>query len=189
VWYGVAGLLLAGGMLGGMVVGTQAVLGLVRVDDLQRFTTGETVDVELDPDEPASIYVRQDDTGTLPRVDCSATPPPGQTIDLDATDLTTTVLSGGGVWVAEYDVDVSGAATYAVACRDFRGFAQLQLGIGRRADPMATVNRFRGAGLVCTAATAAGIVLGLVVLLERSADKRRRLTYSPPPWRSGSTAR
>jgi hypothetical protein len=182
-WYWLAGTLVAGGTAVGMVVTTQAVVGLVRVSDMQAFRPGEEFEVELRPEAPTSIYVRQGDADIVPLVDCTATAPTGATIDLSETDLTTSVLHDGDVWVAEYDVDVSRAGTFAIECRGFASLTDLELGIGPRADPLAAVNRVGGWGLLSAASIGAGVIIGLVVGLRRTAHRRRlvagRFPYSP----------
>jgi hypothetical protein len=170
-WYGLAGAV--AGLLAGAVAGVRAVLGLFQMTQLERFTTDEPFDVDLGPGEPTSIYVRQDDADTLPLVDCSAEASAGATIDLTEPDLTTTVLSDGDIWVAEYDVDVSASGTFTIECRGFESLEELELGIGPRADPLAIVDRNGPWMLVAAGLTGAGVAIGLVVGLRRTSHQRR----------------
>jgi hypothetical protein len=175
-----AGALVVIGVVVGMVLGAQALIGLVRLSDLHRFTTGEEVDVELRPEQPTSIYVRQDEADTLPLVDCEATAPAGRSIDLSQTDLQTVVLHDGDTWVPEYDIDVSGAGRFTITCEAFNGLSDLALGIGPRADPAATVNRYGRRGLLAVLLIGVGVVLGLVVGLRRVSHQRRLLVERRP---------
>ena len=180
-WYWIAGALVLGGTVLGLLLGARAVVGLFRLQELEEFVSGESFDVALDPDEPKSVYVHQPDENTPPAVACSGDAPPGAAIELIRTELETAVFHGTELWVEEYEVEVSSAGGYTIECRALDTLGELRLGLGPRSDPLGSLNRFSLAGLLGTAATGAGVVLGLVVGLKRSRHRRRLLAERSLP--------
>ncbi|MBO3750318.1 hypothetical protein J5X84_29915 [Streptosporangiaceae bacterium NEAU-GS5] len=140
------------------------------------FTSGQTVNVALNPADKPAIYAAADKPTD---VNCQAQGSAGEKVTLNHPSTSQTVSLGGDRWELLFTVGVPSAGTYQVTCEG----DGVRFGVGK--ELIGNAGKLVGGAIALVALPAVGFLLALVVtivvLVRRGSARKARAygTYGP----------